>query len=64
MQPLKPPIDSQLRHENNHSDGFKKQCLQLAAGIADSYGQPYAKAIQYLKERWGGIGTLKSYAHS
>eukprot|EP00435_Cladocopium_sp_Y103_P029075 s204_g7.t1 len=38
------------RHQNNHNESFKKQCLQLATGISESYGQPYAKAIQYLKD--------------
>jgi hypothetical protein len=39
-----------LRHENNHSDAFRKQCLQLATALAQAYGPSYAKAIEYLKD--------------
>ena len=41
---------SHVRHPNNHSEAFKKQCLALATGIAESYGQSYERAVKYLKD--------------
>ena len=39
-----------LRHQNNHSDGFRDQCFQLANAIHSVYGQPYARCVKYLKD--------------
>lgn len=38
------------RHGNNHTDAFKQQCFKLALLIHQAYGQPYDKAVQYLKD--------------
>lgn len=41
---------SPVRHENNHSQKFAQQCLDLASAIASAYGASYDRAVQYLRD--------------
>ena len=53
-------VPGNLRLATNYNDKFKKNMLDLATAIDSSYGQPYARATQYLRVSWLRLSWEKS----